>query len=111
MKLRPPNKNVRETAQILFFMSTILDIILESDVVVDEDYYFMEFDYNSLHNNLFLKNGCCVTTSKKKKNLRFDKKSFENATIFGNVVTIFDTKGKKHNLELMDLAPKNIKKV
>jgi len=88
----------------------ILDIILESDVIVVEDYYFMEFDYNSSHNNLFLRNGYCSTSTKNKKTLRFDKESFENCMIHGNIVDIFDTKGKRYKLELMDLTSKNIKK-
>ena len=89
----------------------ILDIILESDVIVAEDYYFMEFDYNSIHNNLFLKNGYCVSSTKNKKTLRFDKESFKNAVISGNIVSIVDTKGKPHRLELMDLTPRNVKRV
>lgn len=88
-------------------MNTILDIILETDLIIVADYYFIEFDYNSIHSNLFLKNGYCVTGGKNKKSIRFDKKSLDEAQISGNLVSIFDTKGKLHKLELMDLIEKN----
>lgn len=87
-------------------MSTTLDIILESDVVAVGDYYFVDFEYDSILKWLRLRNGHCITQKKNKLNLKFDKKSLDFARVSGNVVNIRDVKGKQYYLELMDLAPK-----
>lgn len=87
-------------------MKNILSYILESDVIVFEDYYFVEFEYEPYLTSLYLLNGYCVTKKKNRLTLRFDKKSLDEATIDGNVVGIFDEKGKFRKLELMELTEK-----
>lgn len=89
-------------------MSIILDTILESDVIVVGDYYFIIFEYDNVLNWLRLKQGYCVSHKANKKAIKFDKQSIDNASISGNVVSMFDVKGKKYDLELMDLTPKKI---
>lgn len=90
------------------FMLTTLGTILESDVIVVGDYYFVDFEYDSILKWLMLRNGHCITQKKNRLNLKFDKKSLENCKTYGNVVDIRDVKGKQYYLELMDLAPKKI---
>lgn len=89
-------------------MSNILDYILESDLIIVGDYYFIIFEYDSVLDWLWLKDGHCVSHKANKKRIKFDKKSIDNASVSGNIVSMFDVKGKKYELELMDLAPKNI---
>lgn len=89
-------------------MSITLDTILESDVIVVGDYYFIIFEYDNVLNWLQLKQGHCVSYKANKKAIKFDKQSIDNASISGNVVSMFDVKGKKYDLELMDLTPKKI---
>lgn len=86
----------------------VLNNILESDLIIVGDYYFINFEYDSVLDWLWLKDGHCVTEKKNKLRLKFDKISLDSARISGNVVEMFDVKGRLYKLELMDLTNRNL---
>lgn len=87
----------------------LIGYILDADlVIVDNNYYFINFNYNDdILDNLILKEGLFVGGQKKKNKLklRFDRKSLKDAKVSSNIVEMRDTKGKLRKLELMTLEP------
>jgi|DEB0MinimDraft_4_1074332.scaffolds.fasta_scaffold120121_1 hypothetical protein len=87
----------------------LIGYILDADlVIVDNNYYFINFNYNDdILDNLILKEGLFVGGQKKKNklSLRFDTSSLKNAKVSKNIIEMRDTKGKLRKLELMTLEP------
>lgn len=88
-------------------INDLIGYILDADLVVaDNNYYFINFNYNDdILDNLILKEGLFVGGQKKKNklSLRFDTSSLKNAKVSKNIIEMRDTKGKLHILELICL--------
>jgi hypothetical protein len=81
--------------------------IIDSDIIIVEDYYFVDFRFIERGGEIILRlsSGYNVVGGKR-KSFVFDAESLKQAFMKDNIVFVYDSKGHLRKLELMELVAK-----